>query len=115
MCTLATLAACFSLGGIYVDTGLDYQDIGVWRTEYHQDFHSEHNGLIEDGGIWKSTNSAQNPYGRLALGYQMDLQFGSSKVVLSLEGWHSSSIETKHDRGVNGWTLNARYFPFARR
>jgi hypothetical protein len=113
-CTLATIAACFSLSGVYVDTGLDYQDVGVWRTEYRADPTVQRGGVIESGGRWISTNRSQNPYGRLALGYQMDMEFGQSKVIFTLAGYHESSIATGNDRGVNGVTFGARYFPFAR-
>jgi hypothetical protein len=111
-CTLATIAACFSLSGVYVDTGLDYQDVGVWRAERH-DFYSNNGRVIETGTSWTQTNSAQNPYGRIGLGYQMDIDFGSSKVILTLSGFHQESIVSS-DRGVNAVSLGARYFPFAR-
>jgi hypothetical protein len=113
-CTLATMAACFSMSGIYVDTGIDYQDKGEWRTEFHQMTPIEHNGVLETGGVWQTTNSAQNPYGRIGLGYQMDIDFGSSKVILTLAGYHESSIATGNDRGINGLSFGARYFPFSR-
>jgi hypothetical protein len=108
-CTLATLAACFSLGGIYVDTGLSYQDVGERRFNYDLELLPDHADVT-----WWSDDSPQNPYGRLALGYQIEVQTMRSKVVLSLEASHISSIESHTDQGVNGITLGARYFPFAR-
>jgi hypothetical protein len=112
-CTLATLAACFSMSGIYVDTGLDYQNAGEWRPEY-ETFHSEHNGVLETGGTWLNVTTAQNPYARLGLGYQAELSAGRSKVVFELEAWHESSVATGRDHGVNSIGLHARVFPFAR-
>jgi hypothetical protein len=32
-CTLATLKLCLSLSGIYVDSGLEYHDVGEWRSQ----------------------------------------------------------------------------------
>jgi hypothetical protein len=113
-CTLATLAACFQLSGIYIDTGLAYQDQGEYRQVW------ETKTINWPGGAWSVTSlphdemSAQNPYGRLAFGFQAELQLTRSKVVLSLEANHISSMATGKDHGVDGITLGARYFPFAR-
>jgi hypothetical protein len=114
-CTLATLAACFSMSGVYVDTGLDYQDVGEARFKFDaiaQTYNS--NGDYTYRVNWHRKSTEQNPYGRIGLGYQMDIGFGSSKVILTLTGYHQSSIATGQDRGVNGITFGARYFPFAR-
>jgi hypothetical protein len=122
MCTLATLAACFSLSGVYVDTGLDYQDAGEWRwthkTETVQVQSKSEGGEVQYHPLqYRATvvdSRAQNPYARIGLGYQMDLDFGQSKVRLMLEAYHQSSIATGQDRGVNGISFGARYFPFSR-
>jgi hypothetical protein len=121
-CTLATMAACFSMSGVYVDTGLDYQDAGEWR--WTQKTETVQVQSMSEGGEtfyhplqYRATvvdSRAQNPYARLGLGYQMNLDMGQSKVILTLLAYHQSSIATGNDRGVNGLSFGARYFPFSR-
>lgn len=110
-CSLAALIACFSLGGLYIDTGMSYQDAGVY-TVYHSDSASTvvSDGLIETNSSSQEfrTNSASNPYGRLSLGYQIDF----SSVTWRLEVSHVSSLATDKDRGVNSIKIGARWFPF---
>jgi hypothetical protein len=113
-CTLATLAACFSLSGIYVDSGVAYQDAGQYRERWEVITYDFPGGIKGTSGMWVPDNEPQNMYGRLALGFQAELQLSRSKVVLSLEANHISSMATGRDRGVNGITFGARYFPFAR-
>jgi hypothetical protein len=121
-CTLATLAACFSVSGVYVDTGLDYQDAGEWRwkpkTETIQVQTKSEGGEVYYHPLQYTAtvvdSKAQNPYARIGLGYQMDLQMGQSKIMLTLLAYHQSSVATGNDRGVNGISFGARYFPFAR-
>lgn len=108
-CTLATLIACFHLSGLYVDTGLSYQDSGVEQvtdlSTYRwipgdQDFEI-------DRSSHRASLRADNPYGRLALGYALDFR----RVSLSLEVAHVSSLATADDRGVNSVQLRARWYP----
>lgn len=110
-CTLATLIACFNLSGLYVDSGLQFQDSGVEQvrdvSKYRwipgdQDFE------LDSATTHRSSRDAANPYGRLALGYAVELP----RVTLSLELAHVSSLATDSDRGVNSLQLRARWFPF---
>lgn len=112
-CTLATLKLCLSLSGIYVDSGLEYHDVGEWRSQY-ETFDTQHNGVHETGGTWRSVNSPQNAYGRIGLGYEAQIDFGHSKVLLNAGWWHDSSISSGNDRGVNSFGIGAKFFPFAR-
>lgn len=109
-CALATLHAlisCFSWSNLYLDGGLSYQDTAL----PHQEFDTQVNrlpGATEVVTTQFTTDKADNPYGRIALGYE--LRF--SAVTLSLEASHTSSVTTDEDRGINAITFRARWFPF---
>lgn len=105
-CTLATLIACFSWSGLYVDSEVTVLDRGV-QTYINRDW------WVRDGQWNERTRingRADNPYGRVSIGYQ--LQFPS--VTLSFQAEHTSSLATTDDRGVNGLSIKARWFPFRR-
>ena len=108
-CTLQTLLACFSLSGLYVDTGLSYQDSQtphqIWQTNVNR----TPSGAIETVKQQVTTDDPFNPYGRLSIGYE--LQFRS--LTLALEASHVSSIK-EDDRGINSVGLRARWYPFRR-
>jgi len=111
-CTLATLIACFSWANLYIDGGLSYQDRGDTHVVSNLEQFERRlpNGVIESGTemVTRVYDVRYNPYGRLALGYQLD--FGS--LVLSIEGAHRSSLKSDDDRGINSVQLRARWFPF---
>lgn len=108
-CSIYALIACFSWGGFYVDGGLSYNDSSL----PHQEWNATRNqldGVIETIITQSTTDRADNPYGRIAVGYQMDF----NTIVLSFEASHTSSLATNEDRGINGISLKARWFPFRR-
>lgn len=105
--TLHTLMACFSLSNLYVDTGLYFQDITVPRTEMRSTVNHGGNA-VETVIAPYSWEDDQNPYGRLALGYELHFTSLSWRVEAS----HLSSINTGTDRGVNAISINARWYPF---
>jgi hypothetical protein len=105
-CTLATLIACFSWSGLYVDTGLVAQDVGAFEYTQIQTMLPPPNDLIRV----QDSRAARNPYGRLELGYE--LKVGS--VVWSLSVAHLSSLKTDKDRGVNSVSFGMRWHPFTR-
>lgn len=105
-CGLATLAACFSLSGFYVDADLSYLNTDIPRRDWHV------TEIRHAWGVETVINSSlndrpANPYGRLAIGYQIELR----NVTMSLEGWHLSSTKDS-DRGIEGVSVRARWFPF---
>lgn len=112
-CSLATLIACFSWSNLYIDGGLLYQDGGE-----HYTSREIASAIVVDGATVTQTdahsiysdNTAQNPYGRLSLGYQLD--FGN--MSWRLEASHISSVDTSEDRGINSLAISARWFPFRR-
>lgn len=115
-CTLATLIACFSWSGLYVDTGISYHDYGEDLTyQLEQEFILvNEQATVLDYGNESTTvtwQNRKNPYGLFSLGYEID--FGS--VAVSLEGRHTSSLSSARDRGVNSVSLTMKWRPFAAR
>ena len=107
-CTLAALIACFNLSGIYLDSGLSVQD---YEPAYLKrwDFISYNGDGVEETG-WREevSRSSRNPYGKIAVGYELDLR----SVRIALEAVHQSSIATNSDKGINSLALSVRWFPF---
>ena len=111
-CTFATLAACFHLSGFYVDTALIHSSIGESRIDnvsYGQ-IHWEHDEWRVDTRP-HIDNSAQNPYVRVALGY--DVQW-NPRWATRIDYSHESSIATGQDRGVERISLGLTWRPFAK-
>lgn len=110
-CSLAALIACFSWSNLYIDGGLLYQDGGE-----HFTTRNVASAIVVDGDRIsqldamdvQSVNEAQNPYGRLSLGYQIDVNNTSWRLELS----HISSVATSEDRGINSVAISARWYPF---
>lgn len=109
-CAIATLLACFSWSGLYIDSGLSYQDIGESRLEW-QTSQSQHDGVVETISRQARIDSPANPYGRIALGYEVSFDV----LTWRLEASHVSSIATGQDRGVNAVSVSARWYPFRSR
>lgn len=106
-CSLLALIACFSWTNLYIDGGLQFQDIGQRRMEWIS--RTNHEGsAIETVTTLEPVDDPYNPYGRLALGYQIEFK----SITLSLEAAHTSSLETNTDRGVNSVGLRMRWYPF---
>jgi hypothetical protein len=106
-CSLSVLIACFSWSNLYLDSGLIYQDAGVYQT------FTEHSYALVEGTEMRadktwSTRESRNPYGRLTLGYEIEFRSVSWRLDLS----HVSSLETGQDRGVNSLSFSARWHPF---
>lgn len=111
-CTLAMLVTCFSWSNLYLDAGLRYQDAGIYR-EYEQlnvdrlllngQQHEFNRELLQS-----HDDSADNPYGQLSLGYELNLK----SVTWRIEASHLSSLATSRDRGINSLSISARWFPF---
>jgi hypothetical protein len=107
-CSLFALIACFKLSGLYLDGGLQLNDVGPFVESTTL---IDSPNLSEPILVSKSDSyQARNPYGRLALGYQIEFK----SITWSIEVAHLSSIETGRDRGVNSLALQARWYPFSR-
>lgn len=110
-CSLAALIACFSWSNLYIDGGVLYQDGGEhFTTNYVASaivVDGDHVSQMDAREAYAS-NVAQNPYGRLSLGYQIDFRNTSWR----LEASHISSVATSKDRGINSIAISARWFPF---
>lgn len=109
-CTLATLMACFSWSGLFLDSSIQVQDAGI---AYNYTFET----WELRGQQWENTrredifsDTSQNPYGSVAIGYVVDFP----TAQLSLEARHTSSLALEDDKGINSLQLRLRWFPFRR-
>lgn len=106
-CTLATLIACFSWSNLYIDSGVSFQDTSLPHWE-QQTAVIRHDWGTETFTVPVAADQSSNPYGRLSIGYEVNL----SHLKWRLEASHTSSFATNRDRGVNAISINARWFPF---
>jgi hypothetical protein len=107
-CTLATLAACFSLSGLYIEGAVFTQDskdeLYQWSTRTHTlDWGTETVTTLE--------RVDDTRYGRLTVGWSVDF---SAKWSAGVEAFHRSSVQTSRDSGVQGFGAWVRFRPFAR-
>jgi hypothetical protein len=101
------LLACFSWSGLYIDSGLSYQDIGEPRQEWRT-VSTQHDWGVETTADLAKIDSQMNPYGRLAIGYEISFP----ALTWRLEASHVSSLATGQDRGINAVSVSARWYPF---
>lgn len=118
-CTLATLIACFSWSGLYLDVGADF--IKDRDRQYTESFYGEPLYVLpENGGepylqrnmvreIDSSERDVFNPYIRPALGYEIDA--GAVKLDFSVFYQESARVS---DRGEYGASIRLRVHPFGR-
>lgn len=110
-CTLATLhalIACFSWSNLYIDGGVQLQDIGERRQQWVT--RTNHGGnAIETVTALETIDDPYNPYGRFALGYVIEFK----SVTLSLEASYVSSLDVD-DHGISAIGIKARWYPFRR-
>jgi hypothetical protein len=109
ICSLQALLACFSWSGVYVDSGLSWYD----RSLPHQELTTtttDLGGVIETVTVPYITDRPFNPYGRLAIGYEVRF----NNLTIALEAAHTSSLDTGEDSGINAIGLRARWYPFRR-
>lgn len=105
--TLQTLIACFSWSNLYVDGGVQYNDYEMPRTEWTTPITITGPNAVETISYQSVETERENPYGRLALGYEIALQ----SVALRIEASHVSSFAAD-DRGLNSLTFSVRWYPF---
>ena len=118
-CTIATLAACFHLRGFYIDGALIHSSTGEGRisetsyTEYKdRSPYDKHMFPVPVTYTQRYLDtSAQNPYVRIAIGY--DVQW-SARWSTRLDYSHESSIATGKDRGAERISLGVTWRPFAK-
>jgi hypothetical protein len=110
-CSLAALIACFSWSNLYIDSDMIVLDHGVQTSSYRETEYIWRSKQFPIVNSWETTNRrADNPYGRLSIGYQLDLR----NLVLAFQAEHTSSLSSTDDRGVNGIAIKAKWFPFRR-
>lgn len=109
-CTLATLIACFSWSGLYLDTGLAYKENSehymlIERTVIRSDLGT----VTEEGERTFQSSAARSVHGHFAIGYEV--RFESLSINLEALS-HDSRLDSSRDRGENAYRLNVRWFPF---
>lgn len=113
-CSIIALLTCFHLSGFYVDGGLAWSNYGEGRIAYESGpaIIENKEGVIVTSRYkgWYLHDEAQNPYGRLALGYSIDFK----QVQWRLEANHVSSIDTARDHGFTMPELKMEWRPFAK-
>lgn len=102
-CTLSALIACFSWSGLYVDTGLQFHDVGPYGRTYLDSPNIETPIEYREFRL-----PARNPYGRFAIGFEVTFD----SVTWTLAAQHVSSLDTGEDHGVNSVSLGMRWYPF---
>lgn len=107
-CSLAALIACFSWSNLYLDTQISYQDRAVPYHYWKNISPAPRDGVVETVYLSTISNENDNPYLRNAIGIKLPFR----KIDLSAEIFHDSSMSSDTDRGVNGFALRARWFPF---
>jgi hypothetical protein len=116
-CSLATLIACFSWSNLYLDTTTDFirdREPRVVESFYGESLYVmpvsggepflERNMIRELDTTERHINS---PYGRAALGYELDLR----SIRLDVSAFYQESLAVS-DRGEVGASIKVRWFPF---
>jgi hypothetical protein len=106
-CSLFALLACFNWSGLYIDGGLQFNDYDTLRYGFSDSVTINGPGVSETISYQTAIPERDNPYGRLALGYEVSFP----NVSLRLEASHLSSVTTS-DKGLNAISLSARWYPF---
>lgn len=107
-CTLATLIACFNLSGLYLDGGLQFNDYDTLRPGWTDSVTITTPSVTETISYQTLVSERDNPYGRIALGYELRFQSISWRVEAS----HLSSLASNDDHGLNAISISARWHPF---
>lgn len=112
-CTLATLIACFSWSGLYVDSGVSFVDSAetVIREDLEVTYSPGPDIPFETRVATKEDRFSRNPYGVLSIGYQVQMENFSWRLQAS----HRSSLKTDKDRGSNAIEFYMRWQPFKSR
>lgn len=123
-CSLATFLTCFSLSGFYVDGAVIRSNTGQGRMV--EDTHlvegvafvrPNFGPPIEARYVYEVTEQrlardADNPYGRVALGYDIEL---GKRWTTRLEYAYRESVDTGRDEPERSWSLGVTWRPFGRR
>jgi hypothetical protein len=109
-CSFAALIACFTWSNLYLDaSAIALDDAMMGRAEWRVD-ELRSDGLVETHGRYVWVDDPFNPYGKLALGYQM--QLGS--VTFTAEVSRMESFEDSPENAVHALSVGMRWYPFRR-
>lgn len=116
-CSLAALVACFSWSNLYLETNTDF--IHERTPRFTESFYGEDLRVLRaDGGesylqrnmireINRNEREVFSPYGRAALGYELDLR----SFRFDFSAFYQESLAIS-DRGEVGASLKMRWFLF---
>jgi hypothetical protein len=107
-CSLFSLIACFSWSNLYLDGGVQYNDYDTLRMGWTDAVTINAPGVTETIRYQTAISERENPYGRIAAGYEISF----TSVSLRLEASHLSSLASSKDHGLNAISLSARWYPF---
>lgn len=107
-CSLFSLIACFSWSNLYLDGGVQFNDYEMPRSAWTDSVTISGSVVSETISFQTVALERQNPYGRIALGYEIAFP----TISLRLEASHLSSFATSDDKGLNAISLSARWYPF---
>lgn len=117
-CSLAALIACFSWSNLYLDASTDF--IRDREPRFTEAYYGESLYVLPTSGepflqrnmvreINRNERDIDGPYGRAALGYELDLR--AWRIDVSAFYQESLSIT---DRGEVGASVKVKWFPFRR-
>lgn len=116
-CTLATLITCFSWSNLYLDATTDFirdrdprhvesvygESLYVFPVNGNESF-LQRNMIRE---ISRNEREIESPYGRMSLGYEVDLR----NVRIDVSAFYQESLAVS-DRAEVGASVRVRWFPF---
>lgn len=118
-CSLATLIACFSWSNLYFDASTDF--IRDREPRFTESYYGESLYVMPANGnepflqrnaireIGRTEREIDSPYGRAALGYELDL----SSMRIDVSAFYQESLAAT-DRGEVGASIKVKWFPFRR-
>lgn len=122
-CALATVQAfisCFSLSNLYLDATTDF--IRDRDPRFVESFYGESLYVMPANGnqpflqrnmireISRNEREIESPYGRMSLGYEVDLR----NVRIDVSAFYQESLAAS-DRAEVGASVRVRWFPFGGR
>lgn len=109
VCSIHTLIACFSWSNLFIDSGVAVSDSAGYalREDLQVTYWPNPETPFETRKVDSVSTYRQNPYGLLAIGYDIDFK----SVTWTLQLQHKSSLDTGRDRGFNSIELHMKWHP----
>lgn len=114
MCSIAALATCFTLSGLYLDLGGEALKSAEreFNTELTAAYHvMQENSEFSENRYTITIDSydkrVSNPYAMMSIGYEVNFE----SVRIDAQAFYRESASV-HDTGERGIAIHARWFPF---